>query len=119
MTVSSRRRFLAKGVAGGLAARAVLRASAWAQPRGANDAIRVAVVGLHGKGAHHLQMLKAIPGVRIVALCDVDEAVLEKRAGELAADGVQVARSTSTSASCSRARTSTPSPSPRPTTGTR
>ena len=55
---------------------------------GANDAVRVAVVGLNGKGAHHLQMLRAIPGVRVVALCDVDQAVLEKRAAELAADKI-------------------------------
>ena len=87
----SRRGFLAKGVAGAVAAHAALRKGAWAQPMGANDAVRVAVVGLHGKGAHHLQMLRAIPGVRVVALCDADRAVLEKRAAELAADNLQVA----------------------------
>jgi hypothetical protein len=42
-------------------------------PCAANDAVRVAVVGLNGKGAHHVQMLRAIPGVRLVALCDADE----------------------------------------------
>jgi predicted dehydrogenase len=88
----SRRGFLVKSVAGGVAAHAVLKGSALAQPIGANDAVRVAVVGLHGKGAHHIQMLKAIPGVRITALCDVDSAVLEQRAGELAADKIQVAK---------------------------
>jgi len=87
----SRRGFLAKGTAGAVAAHAALRKGAWAQPVGANDAVRVAVVGLNGKGAHHLQMLRAIPGVRVVALCDADRAVLEKRAAELAADNLQVA----------------------------
>ncbi len=87
----SRRGFLAKGTAGAVAAHAALRNGAWAQPVGANDAVRVAVVGLNGKGAHHLQMLRAIPGVRVVALCDADRAVLEKRAAELAADNLQVA----------------------------
>ena len=88
----SRRGFLVKSVAGGVSAYGVLNRSAWAQPVGANDAIRVAVVGVHGKGNHHLELLKAIPGVRIVAICDIDQAVLDKRAGELAADGIQVAK---------------------------
>jgi predicted dehydrogenase len=88
----SRRGFLSKSVAGGLAAHAALTRPARAQPLGANDAVRVAVIGLHGKGAHHVQMLKAVPGVRVVALCDADQAVLEKRAGELAADGIAVAK---------------------------
>lgn len=88
----SRRSFLVKSAATTLAAGVARVPSAWAQPRGANDAVRVAVVGLHGKGAHHVEMLKAIPGVRIVALCDVDEAVLDKRAGELAADRIAVAK---------------------------
>jgi predicted dehydrogenase len=35
-------------------------------------------------------MLRAIPGVRVVALCDADRAVLEKRAAALAADNLQV-----------------------------
>ena len=92
MRVVSRRGFLVKSVAGGVAARAALTSSAWAQPAGANDAVRVAVVGINGKGRHHLQMLKAIPGVRIVALCDIDETILEQRAAELAAENIQVAK---------------------------
>jgi predicted dehydrogenase len=90
--VVSRRGFLVKSVVGGVAAQAVLKGRASAQPLGSNDAVRVAVVGLHGKGAHHLQMLRAIAGVRIVALCDVDQAVLDQRAGELAKEGIEVAK---------------------------
>jgi predicted dehydrogenase len=88
----SRRGFLVKSVAGGVSAYGALTRNAWAQPVGANDAIRVAAVGVRGKGNHHLALLKAIPGVRIVAICDVDPSVLDKRAGELAADGIQVAK---------------------------
>jgi predicted dehydrogenase len=88
----SRRSFLMKSAATTLVAGAARVSGAWAQPRGANDAVRVAVVGLHGKGGHHVEMLKAIPGVRVVALCDVDEAVLDKRAGELAAENITVAK---------------------------
>jgi predicted dehydrogenase len=88
----SRRSFLLKGAATTLVAGSTRVRSTRAQPAGASDAVRVAVVGVRGKGAHHVEMLKAIPGVRIVALCDVDEAVLERRAGELSADGITVAK---------------------------
>ena len=63
-----------------------------AGPLGANDAVRVAVIGVRGKGNHHLEMLRAITGVRVVALCDVDETILNRRAEELSADGIQVAK---------------------------
>jgi len=61
---------------------------------GANDAVRVAVVGLGnpGKGLHHVEMFKAVPGVRVVALCDVDEGVLDKAVADLAAESIPVAR---------------------------
>jgi predicted dehydrogenase len=36
------------------------------------------VIGLNGRGRNHLQSLAKIPGVRVVALCDVDTAVLDK-----------------------------------------
>jgi predicted dehydrogenase len=87
----SRRSFLAQTV-GGVTAGSVLARPAWAAPQGANDAIRVGVVGVRGKGGHHIEMLRAIPGVRVVALCDVDEAVLNSRAGELSAAGIQVTK---------------------------
>src|SRR6185503_1985647 len=37
-----------------------------------------AVVGLNGRGRSHLASLAKVPGVRVVALCDADTAVLEK-----------------------------------------
>jgi predicted dehydrogenase len=89
----SRRDFVMNSVVGGAAYGALVK-GAWAQPIGANDAIRVAVVGVRGKGNHHLQMLKAIPGVRIAALCDIDDEVIAKRSGELATANIQVAKFT-------------------------
>jgi hypothetical protein len=77
----SRRSFLAQTV-GGVTACSALTRPAWAAPQGANDAVRVGVVGVRGKGGHHLEMLRAIPGVRVVALCDVDETILNNRAGD-------------------------------------
>jgi predicted dehydrogenase len=47
--------------------------SAWGGGvRGANEDIRLAIVGLRKKGKEHIKGFRAIPGVRIVALCDCD-----------------------------------------------
>ncbi|MHC4629286.1 MAG: Gfo/Idh/MocA family protein, partial [Planctomycetota bacterium] len=45
--------------------------------RGANDDIRLAIVGLKKKGKEHLDIFPKVPGVRIVALCDVDTEFLD------------------------------------------
>jgi len=45
---------------------------------GANDDVRVAVVGFRSKGAQHIGILTELPGVRITALCDADKDVLSK-----------------------------------------
>jgi predicted dehydrogenase len=50
---------------------------------GANDRVRVAVCGLHGRGKDHLEAYSHVPNVEIAALCDVDESVLRKRLGEV------------------------------------
>ena len=46
---------------------------------GANDRVRIAVVGLRGQGWSHVEEYKKIPNVEVVAFCDVDENVLRKR----------------------------------------
>ncbi len=52
------------------------------QRTGAGDRIRVAVVGLRGRGRSHISALHELaPEVEIVALCDVDEKVLNSVAG--------------------------------------
>ena len=48
----------------------------------ASDVIRVAIIGLRGRGAEHLRGFHAQPGVEIAALCDVDENVLGQRASQ-------------------------------------
>jgi len=50
---------------------------------GANDRVRVAVCGLHGRGKDHIDGFSRVPNVEIAALCDVDENVLRKRLGEV------------------------------------
>ena len=50
----------------------------WSRVIGANDDVRVAVVGLNGRGQTHLEYLAAVAGARVVAVCDVDTAVLAR-----------------------------------------
>src|SRR3954465_924893 len=45
---------------------------------GANGDIRVAVVGFNGRGKNHIEAFSKMKGARLVALCDVDSAVLGK-----------------------------------------
>ena len=50
---------------------------------GANDRVRVAICGLHGRGNDHLQNYAKIKNVDIAALCDIDESVLSERAAQM------------------------------------
>jgi predicted dehydrogenase len=54
--------------------------------RGANDDIRLAVVGVGGQGGGHMGYFSKIPGVRLVAICDADNAHLENRAARFEKD---------------------------------
>ncbi len=44
---------------------------------GANNDIRIAIVGLRKKGKEHIDIFGKVPGVRIVAFCDVDTQFLD------------------------------------------
>jgi predicted dehydrogenase len=83
----TRRSFLA-----GTLGSASFSARSWAQVPGANGDLRVAVVGLNGKGKDHIEAYRKLPGVRVVALCDVDAAVLDKIARSTEASGGSVQR---------------------------
>lgn len=76
MNYLTRRTFLKTTALAGAAT--ALSARSWAQVAGANGDVRVAVIGLNGRGKNHLQSLAKVAGVRVVALCDPDTAVLEK-----------------------------------------
>jgi predicted dehydrogenase len=56
-------------------------------PRSPNDEIRVAIVGLRGRGGDHLRGVLEQPNVEVAALCDVDESLLARRLGEVEAAG--------------------------------
>jgi predicted dehydrogenase len=77
MKTLNRRNFL-KTTALGTAALS-LPARSWADVRGANDAIRVAVVGFGGRGGDHISGMRGLKtkGACIVALCDVDQKILD------------------------------------------
>jgi predicted dehydrogenase len=70
----NRRRFLRNTAL--TAAAFSLPVRSWSQVKGANGDIRVAIVGFNGQGSGDMEGFRKIPGVRVVALCDVDKKVL-------------------------------------------
>lgn len=88
MTRFNRRTFLAQSAA--LGASAALSARSYANVAGANGDVRLAVVGLNGKGRDHVTSFEALPGVRVVALCDCDSAALDNAAQIARKAGAQV-----------------------------
>ena len=84
----SRRAFLKRSLV--TSAALGLPARFWAQVPGANDDLRVAVIGFNGQGKSHIKSLNSINGVRIVALCDVDRDVLDREAKQFEKDGKTV-----------------------------
>ncbi|MCP9769454.1 gfo/Idh/MocA family oxidoreductase [Lacihabitans sp. LS3-19] len=49
---------------------------------GANDRLRVAVIGVNGRGKDHIKGFMNLPNVEVATLCDVDKVVLKDRATE-------------------------------------
>ncbi len=83
-----RRRFLQTTALG--AAAFSLPAAAWGQASGANEDIRVGVIGVRGRGAEHIRGFSALPGVRVTAMCDCDAAALDSAAARLRDQGQRV-----------------------------
>ncbi|MGO1243425.1 MAG: Gfo/Idh/MocA family protein [Sphingobacterium sp.] len=57
-----------------------------------NEPLRVALIGVNGMGWADLTAILKVPNVECIALCDVDENVLDKRIAELAAKNIKVER---------------------------
>jgi hypothetical protein len=78
----TRRSFIRQSttVAAGAGVAAALPSSPRARPIGANDDIRVAVVGLGGQGRNHVKRFNEMKGVRVVALCDPDRKRMQEAA---------------------------------------
>ena len=88
MTTINRRSFVKSTVLA--TAGAGLSAHSWNRVLGANGDVRVAVVGFNGQGASHIGGFQKVPGVRLVALCDVDKDVLEGQVSKLRNGGISV-----------------------------
>lgn len=81
----TRRSFIRQSaaVAAGLGVTGALPLSTWTRPVGANNDIRVAVVGLGGRGRMHVAVFDKMEGVRVVALCDPDRRRMQQAAEQL------------------------------------
>ncbi len=101
MNLSSRREFLKTTIAAAGAALTTrgLRAGSANRVAGANDAVRVAVIGMGdtkaiggvgGRGHQLIASLLQVPNARIAALCDVDESFLAREAQPLKDKGHDV-----------------------------
>ncbi len=64
------RRHIFQGAATALSATRVI---------GANDRIRVGVIGLGGRGSYHVHYYTQIPDCRLSALCDVNQSARERK----------------------------------------
>ena len=53
--------------------------TSWA---GANDRVRVAVMGINGRGKSHLRGFARVDNVEVTTLCDVDSRLFKSRVGE-------------------------------------
>jgi predicted dehydrogenase len=56
----------------------------------ANGDIRIVIIGNKGKGAQHIEIFKEMKGVRIVALCDADRAIMRQGMNKLGKEYGQV-----------------------------
>ena len=59
---------------------------------GANDQLRVGVIGVRGRGRSHIQGFRKLAGCRVAALCEVDAAIMDREATRLAKAGEDVDR---------------------------
>jgi predicted dehydrogenase len=90
----TRRKFLqtvARGAVVAAVTPAAIKAGAVAptiltqEAKGANDRIRIAVLGVHGRGKNHIETIMGLSdqaNVEVVALCDPDMVVLNEVAGD-------------------------------------
>jgi predicted dehydrogenase len=70
-----------------LAASGIAMATRATRANAASDRVRVACVGVRGRGTDHIHGYSKLPGAELAALCDVDEAVLAARLKEIDAAG--------------------------------
>ena len=74
--------------AGAVAAAGLATAASQKRVLGANDRVRVAVVGIRGRGWNHVEGYHSLPNVEIAAFCDVDENVTRERLADAEKMGI-------------------------------
>jgi predicted dehydrogenase len=79
---NGRRSFLKAGVA------TLATAASARRVLGANDRVRVAVIGVRGRGWDHVKGLHPIEGVELAYFCDADENVLRQRVADAEKMGI-------------------------------
>jgi predicted dehydrogenase len=82
----SRRDFLQTGMKSSASLAALGSMSFITQPDrvwGANDRVRVAVIGVRGQGFTHIKGYAALPNTEVAAICDVDENVISQRLADM------------------------------------
>ena len=82
----SRRQFLDSSVKAGAGVAALGGIRLLTQPQrvwGANDRVRVAVIGVRGQGFTHIEGFSALPNTQVAAICDIDEGVIAQRLADL------------------------------------
>ena len=79
MNEIERRKFIVNGAGAALGLSVLGKRGFSASP---NGTIRVAVVGVNGRGTDHLSGFTPLKGVEVAGICDIDESVLNKRLGE-------------------------------------
>ena len=71
----NRRSFIKKG---SMLVGAAVAMAPHARVLGANEDLRLATIGFRGQGGLHINVLRQLPGVRVVAVCDADRSVLDR-----------------------------------------
>jgi predicted dehydrogenase len=88
MTRPSRRTFLQQAAAAGIAASfAISGTKSSGMVLGANDAVRLGVVGIRGRGGDHINEFLKIPGVQVTHLVDPDSRLFGSRSKQVEAKG--------------------------------
>lgn len=88
----NRRKFIRSGAlaASSLAVAGNIFPSPRTKVLGANERIKVGVIGFRSHGKTHIRAYRSIPGVQIAGLCDVDKNVLDREVDALDRDGIKV-----------------------------
>ncbi len=83
MEPHGRRRFLKDTARAGLAAGLVAAPNVFSRPLKTDRRLRIAVVGVRGRGRNHAESFAAIPDVEVCALCDPDLNVIPRAAADV------------------------------------